>query len=46
MVGEVKEADDVELAFECVCAWCGMLRMEEIDEDVDLRPRRPPEERR
>ena len=44
--GETREADDVELAFECEWWWWGMERMEETDEDVDLRPRRPPLERR
>lgn len=44
--GETSEAEDVELAFECEWWWCGMERMEETDEDVDFRPRRPPLERR
>jgi hypothetical protein len=44
-VGEAMEAEaeEVEDAFECVWWWCGMERMEETDEEVDLRPRRPPE---
>ena len=33
--------DDVDEALEWLGRWC-MLRMEETDEDVDLRPRRPP----
>jgi hypothetical protein len=44
--GEAMLAEDVEEALECVWWWCGMLRMEDTDEDVDLRPRRPPDERR
>jgi hypothetical protein len=44
--GEAMDAEEVDDAFECVWWWCGMLRMEDTDEDVDLRPRRPPEERR
>ena len=39
------EVEEVEEALECECAWW-MLRMEETDEEVDLRPRRPCEERR
>lgn len=46
MVGDVMEAEEVELALECVWWWCGIDRIDEMDEDVDLRPRRPPEERR
>lgn len=46
MVGEVMEAEEVEEAFECVWWWWGMERMDEMEEEVDLRPRRPPEERR
>jgi hypothetical protein len=42
--GEVMEAEEVEDAFECEWWWCGMERIEETDEDVDFRPRRPPEE--
>lgn len=38
--GEAREAEDVEDALECECTWC-MLRTEDTDEDVDLRPRRP-----
>jgi hypothetical protein len=44
--GEAMEAEEVEDAFEWEWWWCGMERMEDIDEEVDLRPRRPPEERR
>lgn len=55
LVGEASDVEDVELALESEW-WCfeapadapalGILRMEETDEDVDLRPRRPPEDRR
>lgn len=38
--------EDVDEALECEWWWCGMERIEETDEDVDLRPRRPPLERR
>lgn len=39
------EVEEGEEALECGCAgW--MLRMEEMEEEVDLRPRRPWEERR
>lgn len=34
--------DDVELAFEWLCTW--KLLIEETDDEVDLRPRRPPDE--
>lgn len=44
--GEVMEAEDVEEAFECEWWWCGIDRIEDTEEEVDLRPRRPPEERR
>lgn len=44
--GETMEAEDVDDALLCEWWWCGMLRMEDTDEEVDLRPRRPPEERR
>lgn len=37
------EVEDVEDALEWVCTWW-MLRIEETDEEVDLRPRRPTEE--
>lgn len=38
--------DDVDDAFECEC-WCrGMDRIDDTDDDVDFRLRRPPEERR
>ena len=37
------EVDDVEDALEWEGIWW-MLRMEETEEDVDFRPRRPPEE--
>jgi hypothetical protein len=40
--GEATEAEDVDEALECEWWWCGMERIEETDEDVDLRPRRPP----
>jgi hypothetical protein len=45
-LGEAIEADDVDDALLCVWWWCGMLLILETDEDVDFRPRRPPEERR
>lgn len=44
--GEASEAEDVDEALECEWWWCGMERMEDMDDDVDFRPRRPPEERR
>lgn len=44
--GEAMDAEDVDDAFECEWWWCGMLRIEDMDEEVDFRPRRPPEERR
>lgn len=44
--GEAMEAEDVEDALEWEWWWCGMERIEETEEEVDLRPRRPPEERR
>lgn len=37
--------DEIEEAFEWARVWW-ILRMEETDEDVDFRPRRPTEERR
>ena len=39
------EVEDVEEALEWLWTWW-MLRMEEMDEEVDLRPRRPADERR
>jgi hypothetical protein len=45
-LGDLIETDDVDDAFECVWWWYGMLRMLDTDEEVDLRPRRPPDERR
>lgn len=44
--GETREAEDVDEAFECEWWWCGMLRIEDTDDEVDFRPRRPPDERR
>lgn len=44
--GEVMDADEVEDALECEWWWNGIERTEDTEEDVDLRPRRPPEERR
>lgn len=44
--GEVTEAEDVELALLWEWWWWGMLRIEETEDEVDLRPRRPPLERR
>lgn len=40
----VMEAEEVEEALEWVWTWC-IERIEETDEDVDLRPRRPEERR-
>lgn len=37
--------EDVDEVLECVCTWW-MLRTEETEDEVDLRPRRTPEERR
>ena len=37
--------DEIDDAFEWVWAWW-MLRMEDIEDEVDLRPRKPVEERR
>lgn len=45
-LGETIEALDVDDVLLCVWWWCGMLRILLTDEDVDLRPRRPPDERR
>ena len=45
-VGDTSEAEDVDDALLCEWWWCGMLRIDDTDDDVDLRPRRPPEERR
>lgn len=48
MLVETELVDDVDEALEWVwwcCAWCIDLT-EDTDEDVDLRPRRPAEERR
>ena len=43
--GDAIELLDVLDAFECVCWWLGwcwyVLRIEETEEDVDLRPRSP-----
>lgn len=44
--GEAMLAEEVEDALLCEWWWCGMERMEDTDDEVDLRPRRPPEERR
>lgn len=44
--GETMEALEVDEALLCVCAWCGMLLMLLTEDEVDFRPRRPPEERR
>jgi hypothetical protein len=53
-VGLAIDVDDVDEAFEWEC-WCfdpftegccGIERMLDIEEEVDLRPRRPAEERR
>jgi hypothetical protein len=40
------EMEDVDEAFECEWWWCGIERIEDTDEEVDLRPRRPPPEER
>lgn len=37
------DVEEVDEALECVCTWW-MLRMEETEEEVDLRPRSPAEE--
>jgi len=39
------DADDVDDALECECTWW-IERIDETELDVDLRPRRPTEERR
>lgn len=39
------DADEVDEALEWVWTWW-MLRIEDTEDDVDLRPRRPAEERR
>jgi hypothetical protein len=44
--GEATDADEVDEALECEWWWRGMERIEDMDEDVDFRPRRPPEDRR
>ena len=44
--GEASEAEDMDEALLWEWWWCGMERIEDTDEDVDFRPRRPPEERR
>jgi hypothetical protein len=44
--GEVMDAEEVDEALECEWWWYGIERTEDTEEDVDLRPRRPPEERR
>jgi hypothetical protein len=40
--GELMDIEDVEEALECVWWWCGIERMDETEDDVDFRPRRPP----
>lgn len=40
------EAEEVEDALEAECRCWWMLRMEDTEEDVDLRPRRPEERRK
>ena len=45
-LGEAMETLEVEEALLWVWWWCGMLRMLLTEEEVDLRPRRPPDERR
>lgn len=45
-LGEAMDADDVEEALLWLWWWCGMDRMLLTELLVDLRPRRPPEERR
>jgi hypothetical protein len=37
--------EEVEEVFECVCTWW-RLRMDETEDEVDLRPRKPAEDRR
>lgn len=46
VLDDMEAVEDVELALECVCWWRGMVRIELKEDDVDLRPRRPPEGRR
>jgi hypothetical protein len=38
---ETEQLEDVEEVLECEWWWWWMLRMEETEEEVDLRPRRP-----
>lgn len=45
-LGDAMEADDVEDALLWVWWWCGIERMLLTELLVDLRPRRPPEDRR
>jgi hypothetical protein len=44
--GEAMLADEVDDALLCEWWWWGIERTDDTDDDVDLRPRRPPEERR
>ena len=45
-LGEPTEMEDVLDALLCVWWWCGIERMLDTELLVDLRPRRPPEDRR
>jgi hypothetical protein len=38
--------EEVEEALECVCWWWWMVRIEETEDEVDFRPRRPVLDRR
>lgn len=44
-VGVSRPFEDTEDALECECAWW-IVRMDETDDEVDLRPRRPADDRR
>ena len=44
-VGVSKPFDDTEEALECEWAWW-MVRIDETEEEVDLRPRKPADDRR
>ena len=46
LVVETEPLELVELAFECVWWWCGIVRMEDNEEEVDFLPRRPVDARR
>lgn len=46
LVVDTEPVELVELAFECEWWWCGMVRMDDNEEEVDFRPRSPVDERR